>query len=179
MSTLQYPGPPPPSSMNLHNYPHMNHHHGLVGQGLSPLGAPTAIQPLNSLHNGAGHHQQHTPFYIDNILGSRLTMNGPARPTPTLPSPTFATHVNSPYNSYYDQSVHTGLPAPTPISYGSGAFSSPPPYPFPRGDFAHGLIDRHDPYSKGESIFHLQFHPFFILCTIFLISLSLENDFTC
>ena len=152
MSTLQYPGPPPPSSMSLHNYPHMNHHHhhGLVGQGLSPIAAPTAIQPLNSLQNG-GVQQSHTPFYIDNILGSRLTLNGPARPTPTLPSPTYPAHMNSPYNSYYDQQVHTGLPAPTPISYGSGAFSSPPPYPFPRSDYAHGLIDRHDPYSKGRN----------------------------
>ncbi|XP_038070878.1 hematopoietically-expressed homeobox protein HHEX homolog [Patiria miniata] len=146
MSTLQYPGPPPPSSMNLHN-PHMNHHHGLVGPGLAPLSAPNGIQSLNTLHNGSG-PPSHTPFYIDNILGSRLNMTGPARPTPTLPSPTFPAHMNSAYNSYYEQAVHPGLAAPTPISYGSGAFSSPPPYPFARGDYPHGLIDRHDPYSK-------------------------------
>lgn len=163
--SLQYPAAAPQGT-GLNPYSAMPNMMGAPPP--HPSGHMQSLPPLSAGTMSAGGNlaNNNTPFYIDNILGgARQNMNIPARPTPTLASPQFSSaptggmtggpQLNNPYhNSYYETSVPAGLPTPTPITYpGSGAFSGPGGlYGYPRSDYTHGLLDRHDPYGKGKCL---------------------------
>lgn len=112
-----------------------------------PLYAPTPLlQPAHP-----------TPFYIDDILGSRGAP-APPPPPPSLPSP------NSSFTSLAAASSYRSpVYEPTPLhpafshhlaaAYGAGAYGAPaggPLYPFPRAvaDYSHALLRHHDHLGK-------------------------------
>nr|XP_056706163.1 hematopoietically-expressed homeobox protein HHEX [Euleptes europaea] len=107
-----------------------------------PLYAPTPLlQPVHP-----------TPFYIDDILGSR---GGPPPPPPTLPSPnsSFTSLVASYRTPVYEPTpLHPAFAHPLAPAYGAGPYGAAaggPLYPFPRalGDYSHALL-RHDHLGK-------------------------------
>ncbi|XP_066277347.1 hematopoietically-expressed homeobox protein hhex-like [Branchiostoma lanceolatum] len=142
-STLEYePDRYVPRKMSLQ---YGTAHHSAPGPISVPAMYPTA--PIQ-------HHP--TPFFIDDILGTRAatTTVTPVHPTPVTPT------AISPLSAYartpfYDhpalhsalQSGFTAVQHLTP--YGHAGFASPI-YPFPRhADYPHSLIDRHGVLKVG------------------------------